>query len=520
VLNKAYQRTQQTFKDGNYVDYTYDDIGQLLTAKGKEAGGTTRLQEQFSYGYDAAWNLNKRTNNALIQAFNVNNLNQLTMATNSGTLTVAGNTTATATSVTVNSLAATLYADNTFAKAGFTVTNGNNVYTAIAQDSLSRKDTNSITFSLSTSNNYAYDSNGNLLYDGNRAFVYDDENQLTRVTVTNKWKSEFSYDGFMRQRIRKEFTWSGSWVQTNEMRYLYDGRVVLQERDANNLAMVSYTRGIDLSGSRQGAGGIGGLLARTDHGSQLTAYYHSDGNGNVTTMINTQQIIVARYNYDPYGNNLSKSGPLAEANSYRFSGKEYHANSGLVYYLYRFYDPNLQRWLNRDPIEESGGLNLYSLSRNEPVNSIDPFGLMDFYPPGLENKIYPDDFVGPLPPGCYRNSEAQAMANRNGLQPSLLGELLIPSGVGALARTPSALKCIPKAAAVRTEARNLAEQLALKEAKAGAGNRIMQGAIKDSKFPEDVWAKMQHTHGNTTIHYWKNLKTGERTGFKFKDPDL
>jgi YD repeat-containing protein len=260
VVNAAHQRTQQTFKDGNYVDYTYDDLGQLLTAKGKEAGGTTRLQEQFSYGYDAAWNLNKRTNNALVQAFNVNNLNALTTATNSGTLTVAGNTTATASSVTVNNQAATLYTDNTFAKVGFTVTNGNNAYTAIAQDSLSRKDTNSITFSLSTSNSFTYDSNGNLTSDGTRGLEYDDENQLTRVTVTNKWKSEFSYDGMLRRRIRKEYTWSGSWVKTNEVRYLYDARLVVQERDANNLATVSYTRGNDLSGSLESAGGIGGRL--------------------------------------------------------------------------------------------------------------------------------------------------------------------------------------------------------------------------------------------------------------------
>lgn len=77
-------------------------------------------------------------------------------------------------------------------------------------------------------------------------------------------------------------------------------------------------------------------------------------------------------------------------------------------------------------------------------------------------------------------------------------------------------------AGARTEARNLAEQLALKEAQAGAGKRIMQEAIKDPKFPADTWAKMQHvretTEGqNIVIHYWQRLKDGFRTGFKFKD---
>jgi len=138
---------------------------------------------------------------------------------------------------------------------------------------------------------------------------------------------------------------------------------VVQERNANNVALVSYTRGNDLSGSLQGAGGIGGLLARTDHAQQLSpdslnahAYYHCDGNGNVTCLINTNGQVVARYSYDPYGNLLGMSGPLAEANTNRFSSKEWHNNAGLYYYGYRFYEPNLQRWPNQDPLGDIGSL--------------------------------------------------------------------------------------------------------------------------------------------------------------------
>jgi hypothetical protein len=39
-----------------------------------------------------------------------------------------------------------------------------------------------------------------------------------------------------------------------------------------------------------------------------------------------------------------------------------------------YYDPAAQRWLNRDPIEETGGLNMYGFVRNEPIHAIDPFG--------------------------------------------------------------------------------------------------------------------------------------------------
>lgn len=40
-----------------------------------------------------------------------------------------------------------------------------------------------------------------------------------------------------------------------------------------------------------------------------------------------------------------------------------------------FYDPGTQRWLNRDPIEESDRLNLYTYTRNNPLYFIDSFGL-------------------------------------------------------------------------------------------------------------------------------------------------
>lgn len=89
------------------------------------------------------------------------------------------------------------------------------------------------------------------------------------------------------------------------------------------------------------------------------------------------QTIAAKYLYDPYGNTLSMYGSLADANSYRFSSKEWNQNSGLYYYLYRLYDASLQRWLNRDPIEEIGGFNLYNFVKNNPQNKYDDFGLID-----------------------------------------------------------------------------------------------------------------------------------------------
>ena len=220
------------------------------------------------------------------------------------------------------------------------------------------------------------------------SFAYDDENQLTQVWVPNQWFSQFTYDGKMRRRIRQEYTWSGGWVQTNIVYYVYDGNMVIQERDINYLPTVTYTRGQDLSGSLDGAGGIGGLLARTDNDAQQAAFYHADGNGNVTMLINSYQAVVAKYLYDAFGNTLSLSGPIAYANLYRFSSKEAHQNSGLVYYLYRYYDPNLQRWPSRDPIGLRGGKNLYAFCFNSPVNMVDRLGAVATFEYASDGEAY------------------------------------------------------------------------------------------------------------------------------------
>jgi len=288
--------------------------------------------------------------------------------------------------VTVNTSNAVLYADTTFASTNQPWVSGNNTYTAIAHDVYGRISTNGITVALQTTNGFTYDLNGNLLSDGTRNFKYDDENQLISVWVANNWSNNFVYDGKMRRRIERDYSWAGSfWAETNEVRFIYDGNVVVQERDANNLPKVTYTRGNDLSGTLQGAGGIGGLLARSDNtqmiigSSSAHAYYHADGNGNVTMLINNLQLVEAKYLYDPFGNTLSLSGPLAGVNAYRFSSKEWNASSGMYYYLYRFYDPNLQRWLNRDPIQEVGGWNLYDFVQNKPIMNYDALGWVSLY---------------------------------------------------------------------------------------------------------------------------------------------
>jgi RHS repeat-associated protein len=229
---------------------------------------------------------------------------------------------------------------------------------------------------------YVYDANGNLRTNGSEVLEYDGENRMTNVYVSGQWRTEFRYDGFNRMRVRREFDGGGSLAFEN--RYIYDGMLVVQERDENNTPVVTYTRGLDLSGGLQAAGGIGGLLARTQHtGTNTgTGFYHCDGNGNVTAVLAPDgQTLLAAYLYDPFGGLLQSSGTWKDANVYRFSSKEFHAKSGLCYYGYRFYSPGLQRWINRDLIGEPGGINLYAYVGNNPINGADQLGLWNLWNP-------------------------------------------------------------------------------------------------------------------------------------------
>ena len=316
--NALSQRTTVTNAAGTNVAYQYDPLGQLTVATSSTA------LENRGYSYDAAWNLNRVTNHSGTITLLVDGLNQL-------------------------------------------ITNGASVFT--------------------------YDANGNLTSQADHGntvtYGYDDENRLARIlSPSGNNQTTFVYDGL--GRLREQLYWvasggdggtgggsssaalprglsltsssssSGSWTLLSGLEYIYDGNRVIQERDTNNTPTVSYTRGKDLSGSLEGAGGIGGLLARSGnfYSGNFTNhnYYHADGNGNITYLETASQGLAASYRYDSYGNLLASSGALAATNSYQFSSKESFTAYGttLYYYLYRFYSPGWQRWMSRDPLGEPG----------------------------------------------------------------------------------------------------------------------------------------------------------------------
>jgi RHS repeat-associated protein len=230
-----------------------------------------------------------------------------------------------------------------------------------------------------------YDADGNLL-SGLRsplsAFTstWNGENRMLSSTSANvaiaDRRVENAYDALGR-RVRKTVKFASTGAVIEDRYFIYDGWNVIEETIVPATGPVETAEavwGTDLSGTAQGAGGVGGLLLR-ETSATGASYYHYDGNGNVTALTSAAVGVQAAYTYGPFGETLRAAGPLAQANPWRFSTKYQDEETGLLYYGYRFYNPTDGRWPSRDPIGEEGGENLYGANENDSINYIDLNGL-------------------------------------------------------------------------------------------------------------------------------------------------
>ena len=190
-------------------------------------------------------------------------------------------------------------------------------------------------------------------------------------------KLEFAYDTRGRRIAKRSYraeSVEGSetpqWSLNQSRVFVYDDWNMIAEFDVTTSAsspelVRRCVWGLDLTGTVQGAGGVGGLLLLTETDTATGATHHLapcyDGNGNITalaepTLSGTTSRLAARYRYSAFGQLLSEESTAQAAhNPYRFSTKYTDEETGLLYYGHRYYDSETGRWLNRDPIEERGG---------------------------------------------------------------------------------------------------------------------------------------------------------------------
>jgi len=203
--------------------------------------------------------------------------------------------------------------------------------------------------------NFDYDLNGNTEREYNesnvtlRGYTYDAADRIVKVT-NGANTTEYRYDGLGR-RI-KSLTTSGG--VTTESRYLWCGSRLCQQRDGQDVAQTRFYPEGEYKNAQ-------GLLYITDH------------LGGVRDVMDTATgAVVGSLDYTPYGAVTKASGIQP---GFQYAGLLWDGTVGLSLSTTRFYDAGTGRWLNRDPIREYGGINLYGYVEGNPIIGVDPLGL-------------------------------------------------------------------------------------------------------------------------------------------------
>ncbi|MEE1920227.1 RHS repeat-associated core domain-containing protein, partial [Pseudomonas asiatica] len=217
---------------------------------------------------------------------------------------------------------------------------------------------------------YRYDPWGNLIekrsgHSKLQSFAYDCENRLVRAeTLVNgklESRGDYRYDSLGR-RVAKQAEING---EVEQKRFLWQGLRMLREETPGQSILYLYEPGSYAP------------LARVDQAEgeeQKVYYFHTDQIGTPLELTDSDGKIVWQATYRSWG---AIDGLLVKnvEQNIRFQGQYFDSESGLNYNVFRYYDPELGRFIGQDPIGLQGGDNLYRYSPN-PIKWVDPLGLM------------------------------------------------------------------------------------------------------------------------------------------------
>ncbi len=379
----------------------YDSLGQVTSGKKYWSDGTPVLGQQFEYVFDDIgnrktavtggdqWGANKR-----YQSYTANLLNQYLQRTVPGYVELLGAATNAAT-VTVNILAASRQGE--YFRVEVPVNNSTGaVWLALTNLAVLPQGANPDLVATNLGNLFiprtpevfGHDADGNLTNDGRWLLTWDGENRLMSMEGLpaapegSKRRLTFKYDPQGRRIQKAVQSWTNSaWNIVLSNRFVYDGWNLIAELNATNNALIrSYVWGLDLSGSQQGAGGVGGVLGVITAGVCHFAAF--DGNGSVAALLDgVAAAISAQYQYGPLGEVLRATGPMARANPFRFLTKYQDDESDALYSGGCYYNAYIGCWLCRFPATDERGQNLYSLRSGAFISGTDG---ADLTPPVLQ----------------------------------------------------------------------------------------------------------------------------------------
>lgn len=231
---------------------------------------------------------------------------------------------------------------------------GTSTLSVTGTDGSSNTKSNGYALSVSSGSttNLTFDLNGNMTSDGTNAYAWDVANRMIKITYpgSNNF-STFVYDGLSRNVSITETT-AGSVTSTKK--FILDSNRMCESRD--------------------GSGSLIGQYFACGSAVSGTKYFQTANHaGSVTEITDNSGALKSQYIYDSFG----RAFATVENILFEFKYAEYycHSRSGLDFTTFRAYNPALGRFMNRDPIAEGGGTNLYAYTHNEPINRTDPSGL-------------------------------------------------------------------------------------------------------------------------------------------------
>ena len=239
---------------------------------------------------------------------------------------------------------------------------------------------------------YSYDAAGNItsctVSDGTNTFVYDQNNRLTSYNgqavtydmdgnmlsaTLNGTQMSFVYDSANRliSAGQNSYTYNVENVRVrnlcgeSETTYAYNtnGRLSQLLVKTTDGVITKYVYGI-------------GLIGEETSGSFKT--YHFDYRGSTTAITDINGNVTDTFEYDTYGNLISRTGTSAVIFLYNGRDGVVTDENGLIYMRARYYSPELRRFINTDiiagEISNAVTLNRYAYANGNPVSNIDPFG--------------------------------------------------------------------------------------------------------------------------------------------------
>ncbi len=225
---------------------------------------------------------------------------------------------------------------------------------------------------------YTYDAWGNLIEKRSglakwQTFTYDCENRLVRAeTMLNSQlhsTGTYQYDSLGR-RIGKQSETNG---QIQHKHFLWQGLRMLREESPGQSSLYVYEPGSYAPLSR--------VDQKEGEAENKVYYFHTDQIGTPLEMTDIEGQIVWQATYKAWGSHEALTVNEVEQNL-RFQGQYFDEETGLHYNTFRYYDPEVGRFITQDPIGLLGGNNLYRYTPN-PVKWIDPLGWVHELTPGF-----------------------------------------------------------------------------------------------------------------------------------------